>query len=147
MATYYCSYTCMARHRPTLHGLGTAVLVAVAAIVLLTVGVSAAFKVAADDLDAAIAEASGRHLDNPRSQPGMWLSAALASDLPEDDIAARHARADQLHYRSERIEEMAAVGALGGLLVGVLSSRPATPAGRVRDTSSPAANTASNGTA
>jgi hypothetical protein len=135
------------RHRPTLEQIGTVSLLLIAVAVVGVVGLSWAFTAASDDLFASVAEAQGRTPDGPRVQPGIWLASVLVSDLAPEDLIARRARADQLHYRGERTEEIAAVGAIVGLLVAVLSASPSSTTGRRREASSPAANTASNGTA
>jgi hypothetical protein len=133
--------------RTTVDRMGTVAVVAIAVIVLLVVGVSGAFKVGSDDMYLLIDEAHGTHLSTPRSTVGRWLSERFTSDLAPTNLAAIRTRADQLHYRSERIQEVATVVALGGLLVAVVSGSPGTDTTRGREASSPTANTASNGTA
>jgi len=131
----------------TVDRVGTVGVVFIAVLVLLVIGLSGAFKVGSDDMYLAIDEAHGTHLSTPRTALGMWLSTRLTTDLVPTNLAALRTRADQLHYRSERIQEVATVVALGGLLVAVVSGRPATETTRGREASSPTANTASNGTA
>jgi hypothetical protein len=137
----------MAIRRPTYEQAGTVLLVAIAVIVIGVVGISVSIRAAADDLYASIDQDRGTPLQRPRIQPWIWLGAYLAPDVAPGDLRARNARADQLRYRSDRIEEAATVGAIVGLLVAVLSARPGTVKRQGRETSSPAAKTASNGTA
>jgi hypothetical protein len=115
-------------------------------VVLAVVGLSALLSLAADDLHASVDEARGKIPQIVRSQPGIWLSERLSSDLAPDNVVARTQRAEQLAYRSERVREAAAVAALAGLLVAVLTAKPVTDTGRGLDTSSPAANTTNSGT-
>ena len=129
-----------------LERLGTVVLVLVAVVVVGVVGVSAAWKLAADDLFAWVDEAQGDP-NVQRGQPGIWLSARLSADVAPDDVVARRARADQLGARSDRLRELAGVAALFGLLVAVFTGRAEIGTGRDREPSMAAANTASNGTA
>jgi hypothetical protein len=130
----------------TLERAGTAFLLLITLAVLVVVGVSSISTVAADDLYASIDEARASVDHSERSQPGIWLSTRLTADLGSDDLVARHQRADLLAYRGERVREAASVPALAGLLVALLTARPGTDRLRGRDTSSPAANTTSNGT-
>jgi hypothetical protein len=136
----------MPPRRWSLESVSTVLVLMVALAVVLAVGLSLAWRAAADDLYASINQANGISLPAPRLAPAIWLSTRLASDVGPDDLTARRARADQLFYRSQRVQEMAAVGALVGLLVAVLSAGPGSSAGRRRDARSPAAKTASNGT-
>jgi hypothetical protein len=136
----------MRRHF-TVERFGSLLLIAIALAVLGVVCVSAAFRVAADDLYASIDEARGQRLERPRGQPGMWLSTQLSADLDPANLARRNDRADELSYRSDRLREAAGVGALVGLLVAVLTGRPGAAMDRARDAPSAAANTTSNGTA
>lgn len=124
--------------------IGTLVLVALTAATLLIAATSVAMRAAADDVYASIEQARGS--PQPRTAYAQWLSTRLAGDVPEPDLAARKARADQLSYRSDRLREAAAVPALIGLLVAVTTASPGVRGDR-RDASQPAANTTSNGTA
>jgi len=128
-----------------LERVGSVLLVAVTLCVLGVVGVSAALKLAADDLSTAVGIADGSN-PGPRTQPGIWLSAPLSTDLSISDRVAVRARVGQLSARSDRLREVAGAGALAGLLVAVLTGQAGAGTGRDRDPSSPAANTASNGT-
>jgi hypothetical protein len=131
--------------RLTIERTGTALLVAVTLVVFVVVSASLLLQLAADDLYAAIDQAQGRPLQHPRGEPGTWLSSRLAGDLAADDISGRRARADALNYRGDRVREAAGVGALVGLLIAVLTARPGRVATRGRGTTSPDANTISNG--
>ena len=122
------------------------VLLAITVAMVLMVSGSSALSLAADDVYVSIDEARGKVPQHARSQPGLSLSPILTADIAPDDIAARNVRADQLAYRSERVREAAAVVALGGLLVALLTARPGTNAVRARDVNSPIANTNNNAT-
>jgi hypothetical protein len=130
----------------TVERAGTFILLLITTVVLIVVGLSEVLSLAADDLYASNNQARGIPIAAERGQPGIWLSAQLAADLPPADLVARNARADQLAYRSERVREAASVAALLGLLVALLTARPGTDEVRGREVSSPAANTISSGT-
>jgi hypothetical protein len=125
---------------------GTFVLLLLTLIVLVTVSVSAAFSVAADDLYIWLDEVRGIPTESARTAAGEWLSTRLTADLAADDQPGRRLRADLLAYRGERLRETAAVGALVGLFVALLTARPGSSTVRGLDASRPAANTISNGT-
>jgi hypothetical protein len=113
------------------------------------VAFSFAMNAAADDLYLQVTVASSAPLDHPRTAYGMWLSAQFASDMQPGDYAALRLRADQLDHRADRIREMAGVGALGGLLLLVVTMAPSRQVDRARnndDDSSPLASTTSTGT-
>ncbi len=131
----------------TIERAGTVLLLLTTFGVLVVVGVSSTLSLAADDVYASIDEARGVAPQVARTEAGRWLSTRLAADVPSNDLRARRRRADQLAYRSERVREVASVAALAGLLVALLTGRPAPD--HVRGafaTSSPAANTTSSGT-
>jgi hypothetical protein len=131
--------------RLTLETAGTFLVVLIALGVVVMVCLSAAFSLASEDLYASVDQAQGKVTQRVRSQPGIWLSSRFSADLESDALDARHDRADQLAYRSERVREAAAVPALAGLVVALLTAKPVRAEGRGLDTSSPAANTTNNG--
>lgn len=129
----------------SLHQIGTwvfgvAVLAVAAAVVL-----SFAMNTAADDLRQQANQQAGASLDHPRRAPGVWLSAAFAGDLGRANLAALEKRADDLDHRADRIREAAALAALVGLVVMLVTVRPEARSGEGRDASSPVANTRSKG--
>jgi hypothetical protein len=134
------------RRRWSLERTGAVILVGFTVVTLLVVGVSAMLRVAADDLYAAAAEAQGSSEIPPRPAYGRWVSAQLSSDVTVPDYTLLHARADQLSYRSDRLREAAAVPAIIGMLVALLTDVPDSSMAR-RDASQPLAKTSSNGTA
>ena len=77
---------------------------------------------------------------------GERLSAALAPDLATDDLSGRAARAQLLSQRGDRLLEATAAVALAGMLLGLVTARPASQSTRPRDASTSLANTSSNGT-
>lgn len=80
---------------------------------------------AAEDLFTAVTIIRGNaNTEQVRTPYGMWLSAHLASDVGAEDTAAAYARAGELAYRSDRLRELAAVPALIGLLVALLTGAP-----------------------
>jgi hypothetical protein len=127
-----------------LERVGTVLLVVITVSVLAAVGVSAALKLAADDLATEVGQFDGTNT-SPRTQPGIWLSAPLSADLSMSDGAGVRSRVDQLSARSDRLREVAGAGALVGLLVAVLTGQTGAGVARDRDPSIPAANTASTG--
>ena len=133
--------------RLTLDRLGTIALVAITLLTLATVAVAGAFRATADDLYAQVAQAQASPSEHARTTYGAWLSSHLASDLPSADLVAVQARAEQFANRSDRLREFTGVQGLIGLLVAIVSGRPATARDARREASQPAANTASNGTA
>ena len=126
---------------------GTWVVVVITAVTLATVGVSELFSLAADDLYAVAAQARNGYSDYPRTAYGSWLSARLAPDVSGADAATVQDRANQLASRGDRLREATGVQGLIGLLVAILTARPAVIRDSRRDAIQPAANTASNGTA
>ena len=79
-------------------------------------------RVAAEDLYAAVNEARGSTDVATRTVYGRWLAAHLSADLTAGDLDAEHARADALSFRSDRLRELAAVPAVVGLLVALLTT-------------------------
>jgi hypothetical protein len=124
------------------------------AVLLLTVGavlivvVSAALRLAADDLLATVSEARGGTASQPAHTPyGAWLARYFSTDIAPGDLDAENARGTELGYRSDRLREAAAVPALLGLLVALLTDTPSGAMAERRAASQPVANTTSNGTA
>jgi hypothetical protein len=115
--------------RINLERTGVRVLVALTVVTLLMVGASALMRVAAQDLYSAVNAARGSG-DITRTAYGQWLSAQLSADLPPGDLDAQQGRADELSYRSDRMRELAAVPAVLGLLVAVLTDSPEAGAER-----------------
>jgi hypothetical protein len=111
---------------------GARVLIALTLVTLLMVGVSALIQIAAEDLYASVDLARGRTDVATRTVYGRWLSAQLSADVPAADLDAQHERADELSVRSDRLRELAAVPAVIGLLVALLTDSPETPAERRR---------------
>jgi hypothetical protein len=126
---------------------GTVALLVVTMVVVVAYGLASALAAAGEDLYAANDEARGTAIERPRSQPGIWLADRLARDLAPDDLEARNARADELSYRSERVREASGVGALLGVLIGVMTGRRSIDHEPRREASKPAPNTTSNGMA
>ena len=89
---------------------GSILVVAFALITVVIVAVSAAQRLAADDLFTAVSITRGTaNTEQVRTPFGRWLSAHLASDLAAEDDDAAYARAVELAYRSDRLRELAAV--------------------------------------
>jgi hypothetical protein len=127
-----------------MHRLGTIVLVLVVSAVVVVQGVSVLLNWAADDVRLQIGIITGRD----RTPAGVWLSSALMADLPVDDAADRHARADYFDQLSDRLREMAGASALAGLLIAPVTAKgDQSTLVRGWDEARPAAKTISNGTA
>jgi hypothetical protein len=140
----------MARlRRINLERTGASVLVGLTLVTLLMVAASALMQVAADDLYSSVATARGIQDAAPRTSYGRWLAAQLSVGIPQGDLEAEHARADLLSFRSDRLRELAAVPAVVGLLVALLTDSPETAAERRRGgtRSSSAVPSGTNGTA
>jgi hypothetical protein len=129
-----------------LERVGTALVGCITVVTLLVVGTSVALRLAASDLYARVDDGHGVAAA-ARTQPGVWLSSHLSSDVASSDLVALRARADQLDARGDRVREMAGVVAVVGLLVAVLTGQAGATGGRAREPSIAAANTANNGTA
>src|SRR5712692_9362088 len=131
------------RRRITLETVGTFL------VVLLTLGtlgalvVVGSLKAASADLFGQVEIASDPTGAEARGSIGERLSEVLAADLPPDDLAAHTTRARLLAQRSDRLLEATAVVALLGMLVGLVTARPASQATRPRDTSTSLASTSS----
>ena len=120
-------------------GLGNLVLMASVLLVLCLMGASLAMKAAATDLYAMATSAS-------RTEPGTWLSARLAPDVPTASSVTIEAQADTLNHRGDRLREEASVAALAGLVVAVLAGASGSTRNRNLEETSPAASTTRNGT-
>lgn len=130
----------------TLSRAGTCLIVVLAAVTVALMIFAYSLKLAADDLFASLEQARGT-TTVVRTGPGMWLADHMAADVPEADLVARRARADQLGTRSDRLREAAgAVGVLG-ILLAVLTGTGDAEGDRERETSKPAAKTTRIGTA
>lgn len=132
---------------PSLDRVGTVALIAITLLTLATLVTASVFRSMADDLYTQVAEAQALPGEHARTTYGAWLSAHLASDLDSGDLVAMQARAQQLANRSDRLREFTGVQGLIGLLVAMVTGRPAFARDWRHDASQPAANTASNGTA
>lgn len=135
------------RLRASLERTGTSLLLTITVATLATVGVSSVFRSAADDLFATIAGIEGVTDEHAHTAYGAWLSARLAPEVARGDLAALQARANQLASQSDRLREATGIQGLIGLLVAILTGRPAVTRDSRREASQPAAKTASNGTA
>lgn len=131
----------------SLDRLGTFALILITVATLGTVGVAGVLRSTADDLFAQVAQAQGAPGEHGRSGYGAWLSAHLAPGLRADDLVGTQARAEEFANRSDRLREFTGVQGLIGLLVAILTGRPAIAGDSRREASHPAANTASSGTA
>ena len=132
----------MQAHRPSVEGVGTWLFGLVVVAVALSVGLSFAMNAAATDVRAQVSVASGTGPEDPRSVWSTWLAVQFTTDLPPDDYALLAARATELDHRADRIRELAAAAALGGLIVMLLTARPDT----ARADKNPLASTSNNGT-
>jgi hypothetical protein len=131
----------------SLDRVGRIVLVGLTLLALLTIATSAVLRIAADDLYVASDHARGAGADEVRTGYGIWLSAHLSTSPGSADPRLLHAQADQLGSRSDRLRELAAVPAVIGLIVALLSDVPDRMTVGQREATQAAANTTSNGTA
>jgi hypothetical protein len=116
-------------------------LVLITLFTAAVVGLSAAMRIASDDLYAVANQARGTTGDQVRTAYGDVVAGLLTQDIQSGDIDAEYDRGKELGYRSERLRELAAVPAVIGLLIALLSDKPA------QASREPAANTSSNGIA
>jgi hypothetical protein len=123
----------------------TVLVVLLTIVTLASLGVETALKMAIEDLR--IQASPGRIEDAPpaRSLVGRQLSAALASDIAPANAPSLDARALELDHRADRLLEGTAVIALVGMLLALLSGRPAIEFAQPRAESTLLANTSSNG--
>ena len=135
--------------RINLERTGARVVVALTLLTLLMVGASALMRIASDDIYSSVATARGIQDAAPRTAYGRWLAAQLSVDVPRGDLDAQHTRADQLAVLSDRVRELAAVPAVVGLLVALLTDSPETAVERRRGADHASANapSATNSTA
>jgi hypothetical protein len=113
---------------------------------LASLAVDTGLKMTVDDLHA---QANLVRTDAaPPARPllGQQLAAALASDIAPANLAGLDARALELDHRADRLLEATSVVALVGMLLALLTGRPAIDATHARDDRTPLANTSSNGT-
>jgi hypothetical protein len=131
-----------ARKRPR----STVALAVIVAVVLLLLGLAWALETAAADLRAQNAILRG---DNSlaRTPWSMLLAHQLAGDLPPDELDPH---TGELSNHADRLQELAGVIAVGGLLLALLTgdraaAEPDVELERDRE-SSPLASTSNNGT-
>src|SRR5216683_2856267 len=132
--------------RLELERLGTVVVVLVTIVVLASVGAYGSLKLAVDDLHA---QAGIAHAEVPppsRSPLGERLSAAFAGDLAPANVSGLDARGQELDHRADRLLELTAVVALGGMLLALVTGRPAVEVAHAREPTTPQASTSTNGT-
>jgi hypothetical protein len=134
------------RRRITLEAVGTFLVVLATLGTVAALVVVGSLKAASVDLFAQVEIAHDPTRAEARWAIGERLSQALAPDLAPDDLSGRTSRARLLAQRSDRLLEATAVVALLGMLVGLVTARPASQGTRPRDASTPLANTSSNGT-
>src|SRR6266851_7129299 len=126
--------------------LGTVLVVLVTLVVLAAVCVCGSLKLTVDDLHA---EASIARADDQlptRSPLGRQLSAAFASDLAPENLSGLDARGQELDHRADRLLELTAVVALGGMLLALVTGRPAVEVAREPTTPQARTSTNTNGT-
>jgi hypothetical protein len=124
----------------------TVLVVLLTIIVCASVSVSGALKLTVTDLHVQAAIARAEQPPPSRSPLGQRLSAAFASDLAPGDAAADEARALELDHRADRLLELTAVVALLGMLLALVTGRPANEVAHAREATRPLASTSSNGT-
>ena len=134
------------RMRFDLERLGTVLVVLVTIAVLASVGVYGSLKLTVDDLHAQAGIARAEVPPPSRSPLGERLSAAFANDLAPGTVSSLDERALELDHRADRLLELTAVVALAGMLLALVSGRPASEVAQARDASRPLASTSSNGT-
>src|SRR5438094_7769269 len=121
--------------------LGTVLVVLVTIGVLAAVCVCGSLRLAVDDLHAQAAIARADLPPRPRSPLSRQPSAAFASDLAAENLSGLDTRAQELDHRADRLLELTAVVALTGMLLGLLTGRPANEIARARDATTPRATT------
>lgn len=121
--------------------IGRVALLVMALITLAVVGASEAMHLASDDIIAVVNEARGTTGAQVRTAYGSFFAAQLSRDVDPSDLNAEYSRANELAYRSDRLRELAAVPALIGLLIALLSEKPA------QASTEPAAKTSNSGIA
>jgi hypothetical protein len=126
--------------------LGTVLVVLLTICVCASVSVSGSLKMTVTDLQTQAAIARAEQPPPSRSPLGQRLSAAFANDLVPGNGAADGARALELDHRADRLLELTAVVALLGMLLALVTGRPANEVAHVRETTRPVASTSSNGT-
>lgn len=122
------------------------ILVLITSVAAAVVVASALLGIAADDLFVSVDEAHGVTPQHSHTMYGRWLATQLTGNLADGDVVALRARADELAYRSDRSREFAAVPAVVGLLIALLSDTPSPGVTGRRRNSAPIANTTRNGT-
>src|SRR5471032_29247 len=132
------------RLRIDLETFGTRLMAVLALLTLVSLLVFGAMKSVAADLhlqNAIVEEGADPTSHWPL---GQWLTARVAGDLTPGDVVAVEARAGEFDHRSDRLLEATAVLALVGMLVGLVTARPASAVTRGRETARiPLANTIS----
>jgi hypothetical protein len=105
--------------------LGSALVVLVTILTLVSLGVYGSLKAAVGDLHAQ-ASILRAELPPPSRPPfGQAMSALFTSDIAPADKGALDARTLELDHRADRLLELTAVVALLGLLAALITGRPA----------------------
>jgi hypothetical protein len=127
---------------------GMLVVLILTVLTLALLAVIGALNLAAEDLHLQVETGHGEASPAERSPVGQWLSARLAADVSPADYTALETRAGELDQRADRLLEATGVVALAGMLIWLVTARPASVDERTRegDASSPVASTSSNGT-
>jgi hypothetical protein len=134
------------RPRIDLETFGTRLMVVLTVLTLAALMVFGAIKSVASDLHLQNAIVEEGADPTSRWPLGQWLTARVAGDLTPGDVVAVEARAGEFDHRSDRLLEATAVLALVGMLVGLVTARPASAVTRAREAAKiPLANTISNG--
>jgi hypothetical protein len=132
--------------RMKLETVGTWLFVLIAVAIGLSVLLSFAMNLAADDLRAQASLARGQEPDTNHTAVSIWLSARIAPDVADQDLAFVDQRSGELDHRADRIRELAAAASVAGLVLALATARPEARIRSAQSASSGLANTRSNGT-
>ena len=129
-----------------LQRVGTWLSLTIVLAILGVIALSYAMNEGADDIRQEVRVMSGLGREHPRRPLGPILAWSMTTDLSATDYDARHLRADLLDHRADRMRELAAAAALGGVVLMLATARPQTRQSSERVAINPLARTRSNGT-
>jgi len=134
------------RPKLDLERVSTVLVVLVTVVTVGSIGVVNGLKLAAVEMQFQLSILRDESPSTIHTAVGQQLAGWLSGDVPPGDIKSLEDRAVLIDHRADRLLEATAVVALGGMLVVLVTLKPAGELARARSVSAPVARTSSNGT-
>src|SRR5579859_7221621 len=113
------------RSKLDLERVGTVLVVLLTVVTVVSVVVVNGLKLAAIEMQFELSILRNEPPSTVHTAVGQQLAGWLTADVPPGDIKSLEARAGLVDHRADRLLEATAVVALGGMLVALVSLRPA----------------------